>query len=40
LKDAGIAVRQHLPPGTYLSLQVRVEPNWQKRTDVIERLGY
>jgi GTP-binding protein Era len=40
LKMAGIAVRQHLPPGTYLALKVKVEPNWQKRTEVIERMGY
>ncbi|MCL5048782.1 MAG: GTPase Era [Firmicutes bacterium] len=40
LKQIGINVRRQLPPGTYLDLIVKVEKNWQKRLDVIERLGY
>ncbi len=40
LKQIGINVRRQLPPGTYLDLIVKVEKNWQKRTDIIERLGY
>ncbi len=40
LKAAGIAARAQLPPGTYLDLHVRVERDWQKRTEIIERLGY
>jgi GTP-binding protein Era len=40
LKAAGTAARAQLPPGTYLDLIVRVERDWQKRMDVIERLGY
>ena len=40
LKAAGIATRRALPPGAYLDLRVKVEPDWQRRPDVIERLGY
>jgi GTP-binding protein Era len=40
LKAAGTAARAQLPPGAYLDLIVRVERDWQKRMDVIERLGY
>jgi len=40
LKAAGTAARRELPPGTYLDLHVRVERDWQRRIEVIERLGY
>ncbi len=40
LKAAGTAVRAELPPGSYLDLVVKVERNWQRRPDMIERLGY
>ncbi len=40
LKAAGTAARRALPPGTYLDLHVKVERDWQRRLDVIERLGY
>lgn len=40
LKQAGIAARAQLPPGAYLDLFVRVERDWQRRSDIIERLGY
>ncbi|HVC26361.1 MAG TPA: GTPase Era [Acidimicrobiales bacterium] len=40
LKAVGIAARRALPPGSYLDLVVKVERDWQRRPDVIERLGY
>lgn len=40
IKAAGIAARAQLPEGVYLDLIVRVERDWQKRLDIIERLGY
>jgi GTP-binding protein Era len=40
LRDAGIAARKQLPDGAYLELRVRVERDWQRRTDVMDRLGY
>ncbi len=40
LKDVGIAARKQLPEGCFLELRVRVEPGWQKREDILDRLGY
>jgi GTP-binding protein Era len=40
LKAAGSAVRAVLPPGAYLDLHVRVERDWQRHREMIERLGY
>jgi len=40
LKAAGTAARRSLPEGTYLDLVVKVERDWQRRPDVIERMGY
>jgi len=40
LKDVGIATRLQLPEGCFLELRVRVEPGWQAREDVLDRLGY
>jgi len=40
LKQVGIAVREQLPPGTYLELFVKVDKDWQRRAAALERLGY
>jgi GTP-binding protein Era len=40
LKQVGIAVREQLPEGAYLELFVKVEKNWQRREQALERLGY
>ncbi len=40
LKQVGTAVCEQLPPGAYLDLHVKVEPNWQRRHQALERLGY
>jgi len=40
LKDVGIAARRQLPEGCFLELKVSVEPGWQKRDDILDRLGY
>ena len=40
LKDVGTAVRAQMPAGAFVELFVRVEPRWQQRPDMIERLGY
>ncbi len=40
LKEVGIAVREQLPEGTYLDLQVKVDKDWQSRPAALERLGY
>jgi GTP-binding protein Era len=40
LKDVGSAVRAQLPPGAYLELRVKVDRDWQRRPDRVERLGY
>jgi GTP-binding protein Era len=40
LKAVGTTVRQALPHGAYLDLKVRVERDWQRRPDIITRLGY
>jgi GTP-binding protein Era len=40
LKAAGTAARKQLPPGAYLELFVKVEKNWQRHRELIERLGY
>jgi GTP-binding protein Era len=40
LKAVGTAVRRELPPGTHLELFVKVDKDWQRRPDRIERLGY
>jgi GTP-binding protein Era len=39
LKRVGTAVRQELPPGAYLELFVRVEPDWQRSPRSLDRLG-
>ncbi len=40
LKAVGIAVRQQLPPGSYLELFVKVDKDWQRRPQALARLGY
>ena len=40
LKEVGSAVRAQLDEGAYLELFVRVEPDWQRRRDALDRLGY
>ena len=40
LKKVGEAVRAQLVDGAYLDLQVKVDKDWQRSPDAIERLGY
>ena len=40
LKAVGRAARKQLPEGTYLELVVKVDKNWQRRPDALERLGF
>ena len=40
LKQVGIAAREQLPPGTFLELHVKVDKDWQRRAEALERLGY
>ena len=40
LEKAGRAVRAQLPPGARLELFVKVDKNWPRRPDRLERLGF
>ncbi len=40
LKQVGIEVRKQLPDGVYLELFVKVDKDWQRRPQALERLGY
>lgn len=40
LKEVGTLVRAQLPEGVYIELFVKVDKDWQRRPDRIERLGY
>jgi GTP-binding protein Era len=40
LKEVGTRVREQLPPGVFLELRVKVDKDWQRRADRVERLGY
>jgi GTP-binding protein Era len=40
LKQVGTRARAQLPPGTFLELRVKVDKDWQRRPDRVERLGY
>lgn len=40
LKQVGQRTREQLPAGTYLELKVKVDKDWQRRPDRVERLGY
>lgn len=40
LKQVGERTRAQLPDGVYLELRVKVDKDWQRRPDRVERLGY
>jgi GTPase len=40
LKEVGKRARAQLPEGTYLELFVKVDKDWQRKADRVERLGY
>jgi GTP-binding protein Era len=40
LKQVGEQARLQLPKGTFLELRVKVDKDWQRRPDRVERLGY
>ena len=40
LKEVGKRARAQLPEGAYLELFVKVDKDWQRRPDRVERLGY
>jgi GTP-binding protein Era len=40
LKRVGEQARRQLPEGTFLDLRVKVDKDWQRRADRVERLGY
>lgn len=40
LKRAGERARAQLPEGVFLELHVKVDKDWQRRPDRVERLGY
>lgn len=40
LKQVGTAVRAQLPPGVFLELFVKIDKDWQRRPDRVQRLGY
>jgi GTPase len=40
VKRVGIAVREQLPEGVYLELQVKVDKDWQRRSSALDRLGF
>jgi GTP-binding protein Era len=40
LKEVGIRTRAQLPEGVYLELRVKVDKDWQRRPERVERLGY
>jgi GTP-binding protein Era len=40
LKEVGHRVRAQMPEGVYLELRVKVDKDWQRRPDRVERLGY
>jgi GTPase len=40
LKEVGTAVRAQLPPGVFLELFVKIDQDWQRRPDRVQRLGY
>ncbi len=40
LKEVGKRARAQLPEGAYLELFVKVDKDWQRRPDRIQRLGY
>src|SRR5262245_49259986 len=40
LKEVGQRARAQMPENTYLELFVKVDKDWQRRADRVERLGY
>jgi GTP-binding protein Era len=40
LKQVGTAVRQQLPEGAFLELFVKVDKDWQRRAQALDRLGF
>ena len=40
LKAVGQKAREQLPQGAFLELRVRVDKDWQRRPDRVQRLGY
>ena len=40
LREVGRRVREQLPEGAFIELRVRVDKDWQRRPDRVERLGY
>jgi GTP-binding protein Era len=40
LKQVGTAVRRQLPDGAYLELHVKVDKDWQRRPNSLDRLGF
>ena len=40
LKEVGTRVREQLPPGAYVELFVKVDKDWQRRPQALQRLGY
>lgn len=40
LKEVGTRVRAQLPEGAFVELFVKVDKDWQRRPDRVERLGY
>jgi GTP-binding protein Era len=39
LKKVGTAVRAQLPQGAYVELSVRVAQDWQRKPEILDRLG-
>ena len=40
LKEVGQRAREQMPAGIFLELRVKVDKDWQRRPDRVERLGY
>ena len=40
LKEVGKRARAQMPEGVYLELRVKVDKDWQRKPDRVERLGY
>jgi GTP-binding protein Era len=40
LKEVGTLVREQLPEGAFVELFVRVDKDWQRRSGMLDRLGY
>lgn len=40
LREVGTRARAQMPEGVYLELRVKVDKDWQRRPDRVERLGY